>query len=244
MPHVGFRCPDRRFSPEGVAPVAQCLEHARTDLWRGCHWPAVLLQQMVEVPDERISPTRLSLCPRQVALKRRYPYVLDPAVEWLKVRGTLFHAGLAHTAGDGSELELVREFEGVQVEGRLDYCPEGLSWVIDWKTKAYLPADFMPPEAHQAQLSVYGWLLEGKGVTCEYGELVYFDMRKVRRFVVPLWSSAEVEAWLRARIPALKQAYDATAPLALPYGPDDPQAYQCRLCPVQHLCTTLAEQGE
>lgn len=223
--------------------MERCLAHAREDLWRGCHWTAELLALMVETPDERLTPTRLLQCPRQVALKRRYEYTLDPKVEWRKVRGVLMHRGLEALSDGEREVTVARTFETYTITGRLDRIEGAL--IVDWKTRHYTPRDFCPPDEHVLQLSLYGWLLEPRlGAMPSYGELVYLDMREVRRFVVHLRPVAEIEAWLRERIPALLQAYDATTPLAAPYTPEHPEYFRCKQCPVQEICHHLAEKEE
>jgi CRISPR/Cas system-associated exonuclease Cas4 (RecB family) len=222
-------------------PVSVCLLHAKKDLFRDCNWNHALLSMMVEKPDERISATRLMQCPRQIALKRRFEYTLDPAVEYLKVRGTIFHAGLEQLFGENNELELERTLPGpepVRIQGRLDRLDGGA--VGDWKTKKYINKAFQPLPDHIMQLSVYAWLAEPLMGRVQHGELMYLDMSKPARFVVKLRGVDEVEDWLRERVPVLLAAYDEAAELApaLP-GRDDkkhPEHWKCKSCPVLQLC--------
>jgi CRISPR/Cas system-associated exonuclease Cas4 (RecB family) len=227
--------------------VRDCLNCSRSRLFRSCDYNYPLLKLMVEEPDERVSPTRLQQCPRQVAIKRRYDYTVDPKSQWAKVRGTLMHIGLGSITGEGDdqgEVELVRELDGVQISGRADLLMPNLGVVTDWKTTAYIRKDHTPRADHIGQLSIYRWLAVARGWDVAYGELMYLDMSRPKRYVVELWDQAKVEAWIRERLPSLQAAYDVQAPLAPVLEGDDSVTWPCNYCAVQHICVRLAKEGK
>lgn len=252
-------------------PVAFCLEHARKP-GRGCAWNALLLRGMVEDDRPRLSYTRLDDCPRRIALKQRIAYTVDPAVAFWKLRGVLLHRGLELLIqpGDGAvtEVELMRPFPvpraevearglgpvlerwGVSVAGdpvevplvgRLDLAYPDRGIICDWKTAAVLPP--VPRPWHVGQLSFYAWLAEARGWRFTEGEITYLTMREVKRVRVPLWPAARVEAWTRARLPLLLQAYGLEHALPPPIGMQDPRGYLCRDCEVQAACQEALAEG-
>jgi CRISPR/Cas system-associated exonuclease Cas4 (RecB family) len=200
---------------------------------------------MVEEEDERISPTRLSGCPRAVALKRRYPYTTDPKDSYIWVRGTIWHQGIMGTQGEGvtEEHELSRELDGVLVQGRADLLDGELGLITDWKTVAYIRKDHEVAERHVAQLSVYRWLAEPLGIDAPYGELMYLDMTKPKRVVVKLWDTKRTVTWLRERIPLLKLAYDKTSEVLPPVLTGEEVKWMCAKCPMKQICGELASQS-
>jgi CRISPR/Cas system-associated exonuclease Cas4 (RecB family) len=236
MPHVAFRCPDD-FWPDEVS-IQTCLDCSRTRIFRTCDYNHSLLKLMVEEQDERISPTRLSGCARQIALKRRYPYTIDPKKAYVWVRGTIWHQGIMGSQGQGvlEEQELSRELDGVLVQGRADLLETGL--ITDWKTVAYIRKDHEVAERHVAQLSVYRWLAEPLGIDAPYGELMYMDMTKPKRVVVKLWDTNKTVTWLRNRIPGLLLAYDQTQDRLPPVLTGKDETWMCRDCPVRSQCET------
>lgn len=266
MPHVAFVCPDPEMPP--AVGVQDCLSCARTRVDRACPWNHTLLKLMVDRVDDRISPTRLAQCPRQVALKRRYDYALDPAVQFPSARGTIFHKGLELLAGeDGglTEVELERDFHGTTIQGRLDLVYPDLGLLVDYKTVPYIAAGgrtkkdgtlsqaTTPSPDHIAQLSVYAWLCrDGLWVNrpdplrvqwpIAAAEVVFLDMGKSRRVGVQLWDQAQVERYLAQRVPLLQQAYLRDSLLPPVLDPEDPDFYQCERCPVQDICHQLEEE--
>ena len=69
-------------------------------------------------------------------------------------------------------------------------------------------------------------------------------MKHVRRFSVDLWSAAETEEYIRARLPGLLQAYDDAAPLPPVLTKADPDYFMCAGCPVARECAILAMEGK
>ncbi len=244
--HEFFICPDKGQelrNEDGEIPIQDCLNCSKTRLFRDCHWNHTILKNMVEVSDDRISPTRLAACPRSLALKRRYSYAINPKEAWPKVRGTVFHAGLDQLAEGDREVELSKilqtENGEVTIQGRLDLIDQDLSLITDWKTIAYIRKEHAPPDRHVAQLSIYAWLAEPLYRRIAYGELLYLDMSQTRRYVVELWEAERVELWINSRLPLLLKAYDSNRDLPPILTENDPNHWMCKNCDVRNLCKGL-----
>src|SRR5581483_1699684 len=104
--------------------------------------------------------------------------------------------------------------------------------------------DHAPQEHHIGQLSVYRWLAQTKGWDVKWGELMYLDMRRPKRYLVSLWDREVTEEWLRQRVPPLLAAYDEGAPLAAVLPEEAEDSWQCKYCSVAKICKQLAEEGK
>lgn len=231
-------------------------------------YPPPLIEEMAEQRDSQ-TPTASTLagCLRRFELQRTTDYYEAPNKSLASIFGTAFHAQMdkhrrAHLKeGEHAEMRMKADVyiptsetttQAVTLSGQVDFLREG-DIISDWKTKKYIPANFVPSQDHKAQLNVYNWLAAQNGFKpAVTGELVYVSQDWIQRETFPLRRIEFVGEWITSRL------REWAAPVAEGKLPKPvPQFFQqdattgklpapCVYCPVIEACRAAyaKEQGE
>jgi hypothetical protein len=233
-----------------------------------------MLEDMLERPEnarERISPTMLTGCARKEWLKRQdgaiwvdvspkvkervdVNYYEDVFKAYAKWRGKLAHRALeAEQLPDGAIVERLfskplslPDGTSINITGQPDLILPDSGLLVDYKTVASIVTS--PKASWVPQLSVYAWLV-APDIVIKRGLIQQFAMDKPARLELQLWSFAQVEAWLIARVPAFKKVLDGAVTVDTLAGPlimgIDEGAWFCReYCPLYGPCRKLMEWGK
>ncbi len=246
--------------PQGViVPGKDCFECALNNPKRPCHYPSWLIAEVtpgfkdgeVEAWDElhqSYSPTNLAGCKRQIALRRRFDYVIDPGASWAMVRGNAFHRMAEHAWHPTyivRELKQARNLDLgdgriVEVRGKVDEYNTHTSHLTDVKTVKYLSGaitDRAKPE-WTALLSIYKWLLYPL-FNVKTAEIQALDMTGLHRRIYRLWDLDKTEEWMRARARLLWPVYNEdVVPPVIPAR----ERWRCHTCPMRDRCMEWAEE--
>jgi hypothetical protein len=245
-----------------------------------------------EPGSEAFTPTRLLGCDRQGVLMGRGETYVDVDRAWFPVRGNMVHALMERAPYPGA-LHVLREQRlhttvdtcyGPQpfsakpdliVVQRL--APDGLHCkIVDYKSTNAIGHDLVQARTeHQLQTNMYAWIaarvvpdllgVPECALVVDELEIVYADMKRVRRF-----TSA---GWLKDRGPMLRRSPRSyttldLAPITI-YHPDrvgafiqrrieerlaareelppvleGDRAWMCDFCPVRTACFALAGKGD
>lgn len=255
MPFMGIRCPDPR-NPE-VVPGEYCYTCACDNQDRKCDYPPFLIKEIIDSKadgeQDRFSPTALKACMRQLALRRRYDYAIDPARSWPLVRGNTIHRYVeASPAIDGHirehTLEVPIDLGGITVilQGTPDEYIPPQKHLLDYKTVKYISSYMTDPKNPKpewtAQLSCYRWMLNKHGVEINTAEIVIVDPNQIKRVPYRLWDLATTERYIREQLEKLVAVYMHGA--IPPVLPEEDQ-WRCVNCESRENCENVAvERGE
>lgn len=204
---------------------------------RGCNWTFPVLNYLVQVERDYLSPTTIQRCAREVFLRNAADYAVDPKKAWVRARGTLQHSALEKYPEGLTEVRLQRTIvlNGVTyvIRGTADNIIPRQGMIRDWKTVERLTKTkyfgSLPKEDHVEQISLYGWMCAGnetywdekKGEwlvakgrrkpdrwAVDKGECVYIDPTDQARYVFNLWTHDLVEQAIAARLPLVARMMD------------------------------------
>lgn len=255
--YKGNKCPDT--TKPDVVPYEQCLHCARNRVDRRCPYPSFLIGEIatneVNLRD-RISPTTLHACMRQLALKRAYDYYIDPGHYWVMVRGNTIHKYVSslppeegHIREETQTVE-IHLGEGIKaqtviMEGTPDeYIPHA-GHLLDYKTVKYI-SHFMtdvndPKFEWTAQLSCYRWILAQKGIVINTAEIVLVGPEEIARVPYRMWDLDYTEEYIKDRVAKLLMVYTmGWIPPVL--EPED--QWKCIKCESRNSCENVALMRE
>jgi len=257
-----------------------------------CGYPADLLELMVrdtsQPPTSAHSPSRILGCDRQLNIENFVDYFVDVDYAYPMTRGSMFHALMetttypdAYFVAREQRLTLpvettlgIKDFTGKpDLVVAMNPPVDGVLHVkiVDYKSKAEIGHDLVEAVVdHQIQINLYAYLvtqcLKVEGATSivvDELEIVYCDMKKVRRFttagplvargkrigrtgsnydtldLAPLrmksigWSAKLIKHRIEQRENA-----KSTLPEVLPIE----DSWKCVRCPVLTACDALAVQ--
>jgi hypothetical protein len=195
--------------------------------------PDIMVEVLHDSPHElgssEFSITQLIKPPRILQLERRHASEIqrDAADMWNSFIGQCVHGGVYKKIKDNEnyivEKRLEIDINGVTVGGTPDLYDKNTCTLFDHKTMQTSAFGLEAKPEYEAQLNIYGYMLEGQGnpVHNLMINAIYLDWRKsALRFadqdkypatptkLVPVrkWSAEEVEQYLEARVSLHKDA--------------------------------------
>jgi hypothetical protein len=206
-------------------------------------------------PRDFVSPSQLKSCPRQFVLKLRTDYTIELRDSVASMKGTALHALFEKALDDEDahvteervtraiDIEVDGETYRLALSGQPDSVAAEYATVEDYKTTGgYIKRDFDGYDSHKLQLSVYGWILRGNGVSVSRGRLYYLGNKQERRVDFPLMSDAEVEAAIRHYAPEYIR-WLRNKDYLPPIPQDEEMLKWCATCPVRIACDAFDQEG-
>ena len=238
------------------------------------------------------SPSRLLGCARQAVLESQHDYYVDVDWSYPMFRGNMVHALMESTTYPDAYMTIreqrlttlidtkngPREFTGKPDLIVVKSCEDGVIHikVVDYKSKSDIGHDLVEAAVdHQIQVNLYAYLaaqrlprfdvfalIPGLTVVVDELEIVYADMKKVRRFTSAGWLSArgkrigrtgsnyEALALQPIRIKDMQWCHgfirnriERREGLTLPAVLPEDEVWKCNRCPVFDMCDALAQEN-
>lgn len=180
-----------------------------------------------------ISPSTLSTCPRWQILSERNDYYESPADYYRRWLGSGTHAAISMSGPFDGITQEQRFYRDISIEGA-NYTVSGQpDWydirskhLEDFKRVSYIPRLVRPD--HEAQASIYAWLLEGNGFPVESASVRYLGNTGEQVYPVALWSHEAVERYITDKyLPVAKYHQHGNLALLRVHKADEWKAAYC-----------------
>lgn len=183
-------------------PFNHCIEQAHQG---NCQHSIPLLAAMAANSATRsgitISPSTLATCPRWQVLSERNDYFESPADYYRRWVGTGTHHAISMSGPYSDVVQEVRFFrpiqvdgQGYEVSGQPDWYDQRRHHLEDFKRVSFIPKAVRPD--HEAQVSIYAWLLEGNGYEVATAAVRYLGNSGEDVKGVSLWNDEAVERYI------------------------------------------------